>query len=67
MSIWKFTVEDEMVRYGDNKRQRLTTQGCNEPFRGRYWCPKLKWFRKESCPFTNQRECTNFEAMCGSL
>ena len=67
MSLWKFTVDSKVVRYGGKERQKLTPSGCNEPFRNRYWCPKLKWFRKESCPFVNQRECSNYEDMCGGL
>ncbi len=67
MKLWKFTVENKMVKHGCTERQQLTPTGCNEPFKDRYWCPKLQWFRKESCPFINQRECSNYKDMCGSL
>ena len=67
MKLWKFTVENNMVKHGNTERLKLTPTGCNEPFKDRYWCPKLQWFRKESCPFINQRECSNYEDMCGSL
>ncbi len=67
MSIWKFTVGSKTVHYGDSKRQKLTHTGCNEPFRDRFWCPRMQWFRKEACPFVNQRECSNYEDMCGCL
>ena len=67
MKLWKFTVENNVVTHGDKERCKLTPTGCNEPFKDRYWCPKLQWFRKESCPFINQRECSNYEDMCGSL
>jgi len=67
MSLWKFTIDNDVVRYGTKKRQQLTPTGCNEPFRDRFWCPKLQWFQKESCPFVNKRECMNYEDMCGSV
>ena len=66
-TIWEFSIQGEMVKIGGKKRPRLTRHGCNEPYRDRYWCPKLRWFRKESCPFANRRECENFTAMCGCV
>ena len=66
-TIWEFSIQGEMVKIGGRKRPRLTRHGCNEPYRDRYWCPKLRWFRKESCPFANRRECENFNAMCGCV
>jgi len=67
LHVWRFSVDDGDVRYGDRQRRKITRNGCNEPFKGRYWCPKLKWFRRDVCPFACRRECENFEAMCGAL
>ncbi|MEW6427248.1 MAG: hypothetical protein AB1568_04340 [Thermodesulfobacteriota bacterium] len=67
MSIWIFSIEGDTVKAGTAKRRKITRKGCNEPFKGRYWCPKRRWFRKEPCPFSNRNECECFEAMCGCL
>ncbi len=67
MSVWKFSVQGNMVSFGGKAREKLSKNGCNEPYKGRYWCPKMQWFRGEPCPFVNQRECRNFEAMCGCV
>lgn len=67
MSVWKFSIHKNVVSIGKKHRRQLTTNGCNEPYKDRYWCPKLQWFRKESCPFANLRECENFTSMCGSV
>lgn len=67
MPVWKFTIQEDMVRYGDKQRKKITRKGCNEPYKGRYWCPKAMWFRKEICPFVNRKECENFVMMCGCL
>ena len=67
MTTWRFSIEGEKVRYGSKTRPRLTKNGCNEPYKGRYWCPKIQWFRNEACPFINLQECENFESMCGCL
>lgn len=67
MAIWRFTIQKNMVRYGNTQRQKLTRKGCNEPFKGRYWCPKAQWFKKETCPFANRNECENFILMCGCI
>jgi len=65
MAIWQFTVNDKEVSYGSRKRRLLTAKGCNEPFKDRYWCPKMKWFATEACPFINRLECENFTQMSG--
>lgn len=65
MAIWRFSLIDGQVGHGGKKRLAITGNGCNEPFKNRYWCPKRKWFSKEPCPFINQRECRNFDSMCG--
>jgi len=67
MTIWRFSLENKTVKAGRRSRRMVTPQGCNEPFKGRYWCPKLQWFRKEPCPFVNKNECENFKTMCGCL
>jgi hypothetical protein len=66
MAVWKFSIQGDEVSYGTKKRGKLTKGGCNEPFKDRYWCPKLQWFQCEPCPFLNQEECANFEIMCGA-
>ncbi len=67
MSVWRFTIQGDRVVMGEKSRPRLTRRGCNEPFKGRYWCPKRQWFRREPCPFSCKNECELFEAMCGCL
>ncbi len=65
MAIWKFTLQSKTVRHGGTDRPQLTADGCNEPFKDRYWCPQRHWFMREACPFLNRHECYNFELMCG--
>ncbi|OKY76194.1 MAG: hypothetical protein BM485_02785 [Desulfobulbaceae bacterium DB1] len=65
--IWKFSISDNKVTSGRRERMQLSKNGCNEPFKNRYWCPKAQWFMKEACPFINRRECENYRVMCGSL
>ncbi len=65
--VWRFTLSNGVVENGNKTRKQLTFTGCNEPFKDRYWCPKKKWFSKGPCPFVNQRECQNYELMCGCL
>ena len=67
MSVWRFTVQGDVVSMGERQRVKISATGCNEPFKGRYWCPKRQWFSKEACPFVNLRECEIFETMCGAL
>ena len=67
MAVWRFSINGNEVRYGGRKRTKLTDDGCNEPYKDRYWCPKLQWFQSEPCPFVSQEECKNFETMCGIL
>lgn len=65
MAIWKFVINDKDVSYGTRSRKPLTHEGCNEPYKDRYWCPRQKWFSREACPFINKRECENFTWMSG--
>jgi hypothetical protein len=67
MAVWRFKIKGDEVKYGRKKRPKLTKDGCNEPYKDRYWCPKLQWFHSEPCPFLSQTECENFETMCGVL
>jgi hypothetical protein len=67
MAVWRFEIYETEVRCGGKKRLKLTRKGCNEPFKGRYWCPKRHWFRNAPCPFENLTECDNYRKMCGCL
>jgi len=67
MAVWRFEIHDNEVRYGEKKRLKLTSKGCNEPYKNRYWCPKRKWFHRSPCPFVNRTECENYIMMCGCL
>ncbi len=64
-SIWQFSVQAGQVNQGMKQRRMLTSNGCNEPFKDRYWCPKKQWFMKEACPFIDRRECSNYARMSG--
>ena len=66
MAVWRFSIRGSEVRFGHGKRKKVTADGCNEPYRIRYWCPKLQWFQGEPCPFQCQQECENFRLMCGT-
>ncbi len=67
MAIIRFSILDDVVRFGASQRRKLTSEGCNEPYKGRYWCPRKKWFNTEPCPFRCLRECENYQAMCGVI
>lgn len=67
MAVWRFEVHANAVTYGRKRRQKLSEDGCNEPYKGRFWCPKKAWFRITPCPFENQTECDNYLKMCGCL
>ena len=45
MAVWKFSIQGSKVRYGNKKREKLTEDGCNEPYKNRNWYPKLQWFQ----------------------
>lgn len=66
MALWQFTLQNQRVSYGNKERPLLTPHGCNEPFKDRFYCPQKQWFMTEPCPFLNQHECRNYEAMCGA-
>lgn len=67
MTVIRFAIVGDTVLFGRRRRRKISENGCNEPYRGRYWCPKKKWFNREPCPFLCQRECENYQAMCGCL
>lgn len=67
MALWSVTTSGDSIRFGGKARRTLTHQGCNEPFKGSFWCPGRKWFAKEPCPFSCKQECDNYRRMCGAL
>ncbi|MGE4299844.1 MAG: hypothetical protein AB7E47_17640 [Desulfovibrionaceae bacterium] len=62
--LWQVTMRDNTVVWGDRRRTLLTANGCNEPFKGRFWCPRKKWFRTTPCPFASRHECGAYQRMC---
>lgn len=64
MTIWQFSLQSGKVTHGRKQRRMLSSNGCNEPFKDRFWCPKSKWFSKEPCPFMNRHECHSYARMC---
>ena len=40
---------------------------CCELRDGKCWCPQLKWYLKDGCPFENKNECDNYKDMCGKI
>jgi len=67
MSVWRFRIEGDEVRYGEKIRPKTSKNGCNEIYQGRFWCPRMQWFRLDPCPFVSRRECENYIQMCGCL
>ena len=67
MALWQVRTEGEYIELGFFRRKKLNSQGCNEPFKDRFWCPKRKWFLKSPCPFINKKECDNYKRLCGAL
>ena len=67
MAVWRFSIQGNKVHYGNQTREKLTEDGCNEPYKNHYWCPKLQWVNSKPCPFLSQAECENFKIMCGVL
>jgi hypothetical protein len=67
LKVWRFKIKDDTIISGNKIRKKISRNGCNEPFKDRFWCPKMQWFKREQCPFMNRHECENFEIMCGSL
>jgi hypothetical protein len=67
MSLWKVETDEEFISFGEKRRKKTNAKGCNEPFKGRYWCPRLRWFAKAPCPFLNRQECDSYRRQCGAL
>ena len=67
MALWRFEIQDNRVIIGNRERQKITATGCNEPFKGSFWCPGRKWFSKDPCPFVSRAECDNYRRMCGAI
>ncbi|WP_320170442.1 hypothetical protein [Maridesulfovibrio sp.] len=67
MTVLSVRIEGRSFVVGNRDRKMLTRDGCNEPFKDRFWCPRKKWFMKSPCPFINKQECGNYRNMCGSL
>ena len=64
--ILRFQFCDQKIKpFGQKIRPKLSQNGCNEPFKDRFWCPEKGWFTKEPCPFVNQHECRSFKRLCG--
>ncbi len=63
--IIQFKVSNKEVAIGRKKRRQLTTNkdGCNEPFKNKFFCPLLGWFMNKPCAFTCKRECDNYQQM----
>lgn len=67
MSVWQVSLQGAHLRLGRTLAHKLHARGCNQPFKGRFWCPKKGWFNTKPCPFTCRTECDNFRRMCGAL
>lgn len=67
MTLLNVHIDGDFIFIGNQRRKKLTQDGCNEPFKDRFWCPRKKWFMKGPCPFINKIECGNYRKMCGSL
>lgn len=67
MTLWKVKSDGDYIVMGNQRRKMLTANGCNEPFKGRFWCPRKRWFMNGPCPFLNKQECGNYRQICGTL
>lgn len=67
MTVWSVKTDGKNICFGTVRRRMVSRNGCNEPFKGAYWCPKKKWFQKEPCPFASKLECQSWQRMAGSL
>lgn len=48
-----------------NKEKEFKCDPCCELRNGQCWCPHIKWYLKDGCPFKNKNECDNYKEMCG--
>ncbi|MCF6291188.1 MAG: hypothetical protein L3J03_09385 [Desulfobacterales bacterium] len=66
MSVLRFFVKGKEGRPGRLRRRELAGTGCSESYTNHYWCPRLRLFIEDSCPFISLRECADFKNMCGA-
>ncbi|OGD68374.1 hypothetical protein A3I18_01640 [Candidatus Campbellbacteria bacterium RIFCSPLOWO2_02_FULL_35_11] len=62
-----FGITKKYMVLGEKIRKKTTFEGCNEPYKKWFWCPKKMWFMREECPFYNRNECNNYKRMCGII
>jgi hypothetical protein len=67
MAVWRVKSEGDAISFGSFERKKFNRNGCNEPFKNAFWCPKKRWFAKEPCPFVNKWECMNYARFCGAI
>jgi len=67
MALWTVSAGGGTISFGSRTRALSGGKGCNEPFKGSYWCPGRGWFSKEPCPFASKAECDNYKRMCGAI
>lgn len=67
MAIWEVTTGPNRIQFGAVASFALDPSGCNQPFRGRFWCPRKKWFSLAPCPFSGRNECDTFRRMAGAI
>ncbi|HBG49468.1 MAG TPA: hypothetical protein DDW90_08215 [Cyanobacteria bacterium UBA9971] len=67
MKIIAIACNDRFFTIGKTRRKIITSNGCNEPCKNRFYCPKRNWLMLEKCPFLNLNECNNFVKMCGKI
>lgn len=67
MALVEIRIDNNYLIVGDKRKKKLSADGCNEPFKDRFWCPRKKWFMTSPCPFINKIECGNYRSMCGSI
>ena len=57
----KFKVGDYSFDDGIICEKTKDKNGCNHPYKGRYYCPLKKWFMTQMCDYENMKECTSHE------
>ena len=67
MNLWRVTQTPGAVHFGSVTAVALNPAGCNQPFCGRFWCPRKGWFVDRPCPFRDRGECDTFRRMAGTV
>lgn len=67
MAVWEVIAGPGRIQFGGSSCFALSSSGCNQPFRGRFWCPRKKWFLSAPCPFSGREECDTFRRMAGAV